>query len=364
MAQVEDRVAQLGDHAGHLLAQLADLLPAGQGRSSVGREVVHQVAERGDVLGHAVVDLAGDPLALLAHRVVAHPPEQQRGLQLHGVPCRGGRAGRGPRPSRCVCRVSRARTAIISSLAISGMATWRSRSIIASYSQHLAESASAQRHRSRAGCRRSSAAGPSHRWPSGRTHRRYGWAHAVGLVHDLLGDADGVEPTAELARERLAAAGSGPTALRYERIRVGAADAPVAGRRPSCPTPDAGGQPGEAHWRRARGPSAGAPAPTATSRTPNSTSDHAHQALPATVQRRRSGPGSRGTARRCAWSGKVSTVRCRDHALPRRAATVVSESRPVSDSTCGDGGGQRRPAGRRRGTRGRPAPRARSGRRW
>ncbi len=43
-----------------------------------------------------------------------------------------------------LCRVSRASTAIISSLAISGMATWRSRSIIASYSQHLADRASAQ----------------------------------------------------------------------------------------------------------------------------------------------------------------------------------------------------------------------------
>ncbi len=40
--------------------------------------------------------------------------------------------------------VSSARTAIISSLAISGIATCRSRSIIASYSQHRAESSSAQ----------------------------------------------------------------------------------------------------------------------------------------------------------------------------------------------------------------------------
>ncbi len=43
-----------------------------------------------------------------------------------------------------LCSVSSASTAIISSLAISGMATWRSRSIIASYSQHLADSDSAQ----------------------------------------------------------------------------------------------------------------------------------------------------------------------------------------------------------------------------
>ena len=72
---------------------------AGSGRGR--REVVDQVAERCDVLGHPVVHLAGDPLALLAHRVVPHAPEQQRGLQLYGVPAEPAHGARGPGPSRC-----------------------------------------------------------------------------------------------------------------------------------------------------------------------------------------------------------------------------------------------------------------------
>ena len=136
-------MAQLADHPGHLLAQLRDLLLL-RGVAGAGREVVDEVAERGHVLGDAVVDLARDPLALLARRLVAHPAEQQRRLELNGVAARAGCAGPGRFADSMLRSVSSTRTAIISSLAISGIATCRSRSIIASYSQHRAESSSAQ----------------------------------------------------------------------------------------------------------------------------------------------------------------------------------------------------------------------------
>ena len=47
-----------------------------------GREGVDQVAERGDVLGHAVVHLAGQPLPLVGGRDVAEVGEQQSGVEL------------------------------------------------------------------------------------------------------------------------------------------------------------------------------------------------------------------------------------------------------------------------------------------
>ena len=50
-----------------------------------GQQVVDEVAERGDVLGDAVVHLAGQPAALLGGGGVAERREEQGGVEVHGV---------------------------------------------------------------------------------------------------------------------------------------------------------------------------------------------------------------------------------------------------------------------------------------
>ena len=83
-AQVEDRQPQLGDHAGQLVAQIdqAGLVVVA---ALVASQVVDEVAERGDLLGDAVVDLAGQPAALLDGRDGADVAEQHGGLQPQRV---------------------------------------------------------------------------------------------------------------------------------------------------------------------------------------------------------------------------------------------------------------------------------------
>ena len=80
-AQVEDRQPQLADDPG----QLARGAPAAGSRwALVGRavgQVVDDVAERGELLGDAVVDLPGQPAPLLGGGDRPHLGEQQRGLE-------------------------------------------------------------------------------------------------------------------------------------------------------------------------------------------------------------------------------------------------------------------------------------------
>ena len=47
-------------------------------------DLVHDVAESDDLLGHAVVHLARDPVALLGRRQRAHLVEQDGGVEAYG----------------------------------------------------------------------------------------------------------------------------------------------------------------------------------------------------------------------------------------------------------------------------------------
>ena len=66
-AQLEDREPEVADRPGHLAAQVPEL-----GLDVVlvgpGSEVVEHVADERELLGDAVVDLPGQPLALLRGR--------------------------------------------------------------------------------------------------------------------------------------------------------------------------------------------------------------------------------------------------------------------------------------------------------
>ena len=96
--QVEDGEAQLADEAGDLGAQLLGA-PTGQWVLGQRRHLVREIAERHDPLGDPVVDVAGQPVALLRGGYEANVVKQQRRLQsdrvlvelfLHGFELRRG----------------------------------------------------------------------------------------------------------------------------------------------------------------------------------------------------------------------------------------------------------------------------------
>ena len=84
-AQLEQAQPQLGDHPGHLGAQGTQLVAGLLGRVGQRREgVVDAVPDHDQFLRHAVVDLPGQPLALLIRGQGAHVVEQQGRLQPQG----------------------------------------------------------------------------------------------------------------------------------------------------------------------------------------------------------------------------------------------------------------------------------------
>ena len=160
--QVEDRVAQLGDDAGDLLAQLPDLLPAGQGRPRSSRGCPRDSParrrpgpRRRGPRGRSAGAPGSSPCPGPA-RTAARPGAGRRA-------CRGGRGARGRRSSRPLCTASRTRTAIISSFG-------DQRDGDVAFAQHHRlvlpaplEELFGPGHRAGLGARRSSAAGPSRR---------------------------------------------------------------------------------------------------------------------------------------------------------------------------------------------------------
>ena len=102
-AQVEDRQPQLADHAADLRAQRLQPWPAGRRSSAVAARSSTSVAERGDLLGDAVVDLAGQPLPLLHASRGSAPRRRPARCRAAGparrapASARSSALGRGPR---------------------------------------------------------------------------------------------------------------------------------------------------------------------------------------------------------------------------------------------------------------------------
>ncbi len=107
-AQVEDGQPQLGDDPGQLAAQRLQVgLQVGD-VPRPGGEVVDDVAQRGELLGDPVVDLPGQPAALLGGGQAADLAEQQRRLQPQPELLEDGLGGRHlSRVERCVAALER-----------------------------------------------------------------------------------------------------------------------------------------------------------------------------------------------------------------------------------------------------------------
>ena len=83
--QVGDVHAQVGHRLAELLPQPVEAVAhRDAGRARLRPQGVDLVAERGELLGDAVVDVAGDPVALLEAGELAQRAEQQTGLQGRG----------------------------------------------------------------------------------------------------------------------------------------------------------------------------------------------------------------------------------------------------------------------------------------
>src|SRR2546421_7965468 len=94
-AQLEEGQPQLGDHAGHLVAQQAQLVRRVFGiHRQDGQRVVDAVADHDQFLCHPVVDLPGEALPLLIGGQRADLVEEQCGLQAQRR--RGGQRGDPP----------------------------------------------------------------------------------------------------------------------------------------------------------------------------------------------------------------------------------------------------------------------------
>ncbi len=247
-AQVEDRQPQLGDDAGQLAAQGLEVrLEVGQ-VPGPGGQVVDDVAHGGELLGDAVVDLAGEPAAFLGGGEAAHLAEQQRRLQseaelfqhvlglgdLRGLERR---ARSVPEPP---VRRFGARSAAVGprdTPASPGVRGWADRIVV------LDAHASSKNGVSTSQSSRSAptnATGDS-RPPVERTYtapRSNGRRPLHGLQH-LLGERHRVEAARELTRHEPAAGRSAGTPRRRPRSRSARSPPAAAGRstRPAAPRP-------------------------------------------------------------------------------------------------------------------------------
>ena len=256
-------------------------------------------------------------------------------------------AARGRPWARSLRSVSRTSTAIISSLATQGDRDV----LLAQHHRLVLPALGRERPRPRPSQPGSGAGGVAQRghrrrWLTARRPRRCASGTTlVGLAHDLLGDAHGVQAAAELAGERLQPADQADgAAVRRRRRRV----VVIARRRasPIRPMPDRGGEPGERRWRRTRGPTPGSTSAQVTSSSAELGADHAQHAGAPAVDRadqhrdhqvRRDGRPGRGRpappATATAPPSKSATVDSRNrcghrHGLGNRRRVSTTNSAP------------------------------------
>src|SRR5256885_3089845 len=89
-AQVEDRKSELRDHAGEFRSKLMDRLTQLRVVSCLSGKVIQGIAERGQLLGDAVMDFPCQPASFLDGGYRAHLGEQQRGVEPKGTLFRNG----------------------------------------------------------------------------------------------------------------------------------------------------------------------------------------------------------------------------------------------------------------------------------